>query len=72
MASFLQLAAEKKTPFLVQLENLFWPFLFCDNLVEDGNLLKLGASKNCDMQWEMYKEGTTDKRTDVWSRDLII
>ena len=29
MVSILQLAAEKKTQFLVQLE-IFWPFLFCD------------------------------------------
>ena len=26
---FLQLAAEKKTPFLEQVKQ-FWPFLFCD------------------------------------------
>ena len=31
---FLQLAAEKKTPFLVQLE-FFWLFLFCDGFNEE-------------------------------------
>ena len=30
--SFLQLAAEKETPFLVQLENV-WPFLSCDSFI---------------------------------------
>ena len=41
--SFLQLAAEKKTSFLVGMSNKFRPFLFCHSF----SIISLFSKKNC-------------------------